>query len=302
MRRLMLCLLVVGAAVTTLAQLNVTREELLPLDPARQWSEPRFSPDGSRIYLTTPDYRGIWEFDLATQNTRQITADTGSGYAYALSADGSLLAYRRTLAPEGIRSRRQELVLTRLGEPTSEVLARDRKLPVPAFAGNRIVYREQPSVEKPGPADAVTLLGIEQTKLAVLVSGTRRLLDPLGTGRYIWPSLSPDQTRIAAVQMERGAFVCDLDGAVLALLGKCNTPSWTHDGRWIIGMDDRDDGHRVIASELVYVSPDGVRSGRLTATEERKELFPSCSPVDKRIVFSTLDGRVYLLTYQEEGR
>ena len=302
MRRLMLCLLVVGAAVTTLAQLKVTREEPLPLDPTRQWSQPRFSPDGSRIYLTAPDYRGIWEFDLANQTTRQITADPGSGYAYALSADGSLLAYRRTLAPEAIQSRRQELVLLRLGEPIPEVIAQDRKLSVPAFAGDRLVYLEQPALEKPGTADAVSILGLDQTKIAVLVSGSRRLLDPLGTGRYIWPSLSPDQTRIAAVQMERGALVCDLDGAVLALLGKCNAPSWTHDGRWIIGMDDRDDGHRVTASDLVYLSPDGVRSGRLTATEERKEMFPSCSPVDRRIVFSTLDGRVYLLSYQEEGR
>jgi hypothetical protein len=302
MRRLMLCLAVLGSTVAATAQLTVVALERLPLDPGRQWSQPRFSPDASRIYVTTPEYRGIWEFDLATATARQITDDPGSGYGFSLSGDGTLLAYRRTAGAGKDRS--QELVVRRLDEPEGRVVAEDRKLSPPAFSGERLVYREQPSVEKAaGPgAGAVTLLGIDQTKIALLVSGNERLLDPLGTGRYIWPTLSPERTRIAAVQMERGALVSDLEGNLLALLGRCNAPSWTHDGRWIVGMDDRDDGHRVISSDLVFVSPDGIRSGYLTATDDEMEMFPDCSPVDNRIAYATLAGQVYVLTYQEEGR
>jgi hypothetical protein len=67
-------------------------------------------------------------------------------------------------------------------------------------------------------------------------------------------------------------------------------------------MDDRDDGPRVISSDLVFVSPDGIRSGYLTATDDEMEMFPDCSPVDNRIAYATLAGQVYVLTYQEEGR
>ena len=94
----------------------------------------------------------------------------------------------------------------------------------------------------------------------------------------------------------------DLGGTLLALLGKCNAPSWTRDGRWLIGMDDRDDGHQVISSELVFVSVDGKASGALTSTNDVMEMYPDCSPVDNRIAYATLSGEVFVLTYQEEGR
>jgi len=298
----MLCLAVLGSTVAAMAQLTVIAVERLPLDPSGEWSQPRFSPDGSRIYVTTTEYRGIWEFDLATATARRITDDPGSGYAFSVSDDGTLLAYRRTLGAGKDRS--QEIVVRRLDETEGRVVAAERKLSVPAFSGDRLVYREQPSLEKPAAPGAatVTLLGIDQTNIALLVSGKERVLDPLGTGRYVWPSLSPERTRIAAVQMERGALVSDLEGNLLALLGRCNAPSWTHDGRWIVGMDDRDDGYKVIASDLVFVSPDGMHTGRLTATEDVMEMFPDCSPVDNRIAYATLAGQIYVLTYQEEGR
>jgi len=298
----MLCLVVVGSTIAGWAQLSVVNTERLPLDATRQWSQPRFSADGARLYMTSPDYAGIWEFTLASASLRQITDDAGSGYSFALSDDGTLLAYRRTIVESG--RKRQEIVLRRLAEPSETVIADERKLSVPAFSGTRVLYLEQPALEKTSGADAgeVTLLGIEQTKIALRREGTVHLLDPLGTGRYIWPALSPDRQRIAAVQMERGALVMDLGGALLALLGKCNAPSWTRDGRWLIGMDDRDDGHQVISSELVFVSVDGKSSGALTASSDVMEMYPDCSPVDNRIAYATLSGEVFVLTYQEEGR
>ena len=302
MRSVIIGLLVMGSAVTALAQLRVTSVEVLPLDGTRQWSAPRFSPDGTRLYVTSPDYRGIWEYEFARNTVRQLTDEPGAGYGFALSADGTLLAYRRTIGDD-VRTRRQELVLRRLDEPAGEVVAADRKLPLPAFSENRIVYREMPAAERPAtPSPDVTLLGIDDTRIALLVDGSRRLVDPLGTGRYIWPALSPDRTRIAAVQMERGALVCDLEGTLLALLGRCNAPSWTWDGRWIVGMDDRDDGHQITGSDLIVVAPDGTRAGRLTATDDVAEMFPACSPVDNRIAYATLEGQIHVLRYGEEER
>jgi Tol biopolymer transport system component len=144
------------------------------------------------------------------------------------------------------------------------------------------------------------VLGIEATKIAVAVHGVKKLLDPLGKGNYIWPALSPGGTQLVAVDLERGAFVCDLEGNVNVRLGRRNAPAWTRDGRWIVYMDDRDDGHSLISSDLYAVSADGATTVRLTDTPDVHEMYPDCSPAESIILCSSLAGDLYLLTYGEE--
>jgi Tol biopolymer transport system component len=102
--------------------------------------------------------------------------------------------------------------------------------------------------------------------------------------------------------MSRGAFVCDLTGNVKAMLGRRSAPEWTRDGAWIVFMDDRDDGHRILSSDLYALRPDGSEVTRLTDDDSVIEMYPHCSPSDNLIVFNSLEGNVYLLRYEEESR
>ena len=65
-------------------------------------------------------------------------------------------------------------------------------------------------------------------------------------------------------------------------------------------MDDRDDGHVVLSSDLYAVSSDGMTTVRLTDTPGVHEMYPECSPTDNTVVCSSLNGDLYLLTYIEE--
>jgi Tol biopolymer transport system component len=102
--------------------------------------------------------------------------------------------------------------------------------------------------------------------------------------------------------MERGTVVADADGTNPVRLGKRNAAVWTRDGRWLVYMDDKVDGHAITGSEVAYVSPDGKISARLTSTRRRTEMYPQCSPTADRIVCSTLEGEILVLTYAEAGR
>jgi Tol biopolymer transport system component len=72
-------------------------------------------------------------------------------------------------------------------------------------------------------------------------------------------------------------------------------------GKWIVYMDDRDDGHAITASDLYCISVDGRMKVRLTATPAI-ELTPQCSPTENLIVCSTLNGEILLLRYEEGKR
>ncbi|HMK38428.1 MAG TPA: hypothetical protein VK569_03745, partial [Bacteroidota bacterium] len=152
------------------------------------------------------------------------------------------------------------------------------------------------------PAGTVSVLGIEETKIAVLRDGLKSLLDPLGGGSYIWPSLSPDGSSLLAYDMDRGAFVSNPDGSRPLRIGRRDAPAWTRDGKWIVFMADSDDGHAIRSSAIAFISPDGNVIGDLTSGSGRNEMFPQCSPVADAIVCSTLGGEILVITYGEAPR
>jgi Tol biopolymer transport system component len=283
------------------AQIEITRTERLDLGTAQRWDHPQFSPDGKIIYYTTDSYDGIWSYTTESGHIRQITVDTKSGYGFAVSPDGAQIAYRRSSTDDQTHRRTQEVIVMDLRTGQSTVVASGRALPLPSFGTESLIYSNGSAIQGlskqnvPGTA----LLGIEDTKIAISRNGTKVLLDPFGDGRYIWPALSPDGQSLVAYEMGRGTVVMTVEGDITARLGKRNAPVWTRDGKYLIYMEDRDDGHRILSSDLYCVTPDGSTTTQLTRTDGITELFPACSPTEDRIVTASLEGFLYVLSYRE---
>ncbi|HTP12147.1 MAG TPA: hypothetical protein VMM37_00885, partial [Bacteroidota bacterium] len=210
--------------------------------------------------------------------------------------------YRRTLPDRPGRSRQQDIVLMSLSSRSSRVLETGPDLSEPAFSNNTPVYSVRTKTKglaATASTHEVAVLGIENTKIALNLNGNKTLLDPLGNGSYIWPVLSPDKQQLIAYEMDRGAFICDLRGKVSTRLGRRDAPSWTRSGRWIVYMEDKDDGHRLLTSDIFAVTPDGKSVTQLTSTREVLEMYPQCSPTENKIVYNTTDGAIMVLEYEE---
>jgi Tol biopolymer transport system component len=298
--QLLILLIVIASAGQS--QIKITHSDKLALPRTQSWSHPQFSPTGVAVYFTNLDGNGIWEHSLKSHSTRQITADAKSGLSYSISSDGKSLVYRRTDQNKSRTGRKQDVVLTNLTKRSTSILASGTDVSIPTFSSNTPVYslRSQTiGLRKTQGRNEVTVLGIENTKIALNVNGNKVLLDPLGNGSYIWPVLSPDKHQLAVYEMAKGTFVCDLTGKVQSMLGRRDAPSWTRSGKWIVYMDDKDDGYKLISSDLFAVSPDGKTAIRLTSTSALMELDPQCSPTENKIICSTSDGSILILEYEE---
>ncbi|MGB2869944.1 MAG: hypothetical protein WBD36_15960 [Bacteroidota bacterium] len=287
-----------------LAQVSVVSIEKLLVGSSQAWSHPQFSPDGASVFFTTQTLQGIWRYSLRDSNVALITSDAGAGNSFSFSGDGKQIAYRRTTYARGSRQRKQEIVLKNLAGNRSFVIASAASLSNPTFQDKQVVYSVGPNVKNLKPMKGVndiTILGIEDTKIALNMNGKKTLLDPFGKGSYIWPSLSPDKQSVLAYEMSRGTFISTVKGKIQTTLGRRNAPVWTRDGRWIVFMDDKDDGHRIVTSDLYCISPDGSKTVQLTNTPDVIELYPHCSPVENRIVCASAVGEIFMITYQSVG-
>lgn len=304
--RSLIALLLVVVSVPLEAQISVLNVRTLPVGSARVWSAPRWSPDGKTIYYTTADFDGIWACPGAGGNAVQITSDRGSGFGFTISPDGSQIAWRRTLPGALPGERVQELVVRNLAGGAPSVLASGKSLSLPSFVRSDVVFSVAGEIQGVNPAGqpsgVVSVLGIEDTKIALVTDGVKSLVDPLGNGSYVWPSLSPDGSKLVAYEMDRGTFVCRPDGSHPLRIGRRDAPAWTRDGKWLIYMADRDDGHAVRSSAVAYVSPDGKTEGVLASSPHVNGMFPRCSPVADEIAVSTLEGGIVVITYAETPR
>ena len=300
---LFLLLLAIICASDAQAQISIMRTEKLALSRSQTWSHPQFSPTGGLIYFTNLDGNGIWEYSRRTRSVRQITSDPKSGLAFNISTDGKSMIYRRTTISNSGRTRKQDVVLMNLAKRSATQLASGSDLPIPSFSDNVPVYSAKAKIEglpKTASISSVSILGIEDTKIALNVNGTKTLLDPFGNGSYVWPVLSPDKQQIVAYEADRGAFVCTLRGKVVSRLGRRDAPSWTRSGRWIVYMNDKDDGHKLLSSDIFAVSPDGKTVVQLTSTAGVMEMNPQCSPTENTIVCNSADGAIIILEYEEQ--
>jgi hypothetical protein len=284
------------------AQIRIVSIEKLKIPNTQHWSNALFSPDGKEIFLTNSEFDGIWQFSLSTKLLKEITQDKNSGYNFAISDDGQKIAYRRTVVEGDQRSRVQENVEIDLKTSKETIGERGNSISTPVFIYDQNSKDQTILIGKSNSISAgstAQIVGIENSKIALLKNGVKSIVDPIKNGQYIWPVLSPDKSKFVAIEMERGAFISDLDGKNIVFLGKCNSPQWTLDGKWIIGMDDRDDGRSIYSSEVIAVSTDGTKRIQLTNTSSIIEMFPSVSRSENKIVTSTSEGEVFVLTFEE---
>jgi Tol biopolymer transport system component len=298
MKKYLFFLFVILTTNLVFSQIRVVSIEKVNL-PEKVYSyNAKFSPDGKSLFFSNSSFSGIWRYNIDEKTTQEITADGFSGFGFDISPAGDKIAYRRTTY-QGM-TRKQEIVEKNLNNNFTNVLETAQNISTPVYYNEKVVssksIAEPPSIQV--FSDEVKVLGIENTKIVILKNGKKEILDPLGNGSYIWPSLSPDGKTILAVDISRGAFLCSTDGNVTQMLGIRNAPAFTHDGKWIIYMLDRDDGHRIISSNIYAVSANGQIIIQLT-NDDNINLNPVPSATENKIAFSTLDGELFVLSYEE---
>jgi Tol biopolymer transport system component len=293
----LLCL----SATLLLGQLKVTAIKKIKVPASQTWNCPTFSPDGKTIFLTNSTLSGIWKFNPSSSAIQKITQDRSSGMNYVVSPDGNQVTFRRSKETKVRGTRVQELVQYDLRTKAEKVLSSGTNLSNPVLMNSRVVYSKGTAVQnlsQATSAGSIAVAGVENTKIILIHNGKKVVFDPLTNGSYIWPSLSPDRKKIVAYEVDRGTFVCDLDGKNLTMLGRLDAPSWTRDGNWIVYMNDKDDGHRILSSDLYAITLDGKTSVQLTSTKDVMEMNPMCSQTENKLICNSPTGEIFELTYE----
>ncbi len=271
---------------------------------------PQFSPDDDKVYFTSSNYQGLYEYDLSRGVVRTLSEDPGAGYHFQISADGSSIVFRSDNFD--LPKRRSAIISMNLEKQSSQVIeALAREVSPPALTHEGTLWytvssrltgltmassslRRMSSSQDP-------VLFIEDQKMALYAKHGKKILDPIPGGSYFWQSVSPDKQKILFTEARSGTHIADLEGNILLSLGKAHAPQWSPDGQWICYMDDHDNGLYFTASDIYIVSVDGKTRLPLTAAENRIEMYPGFSRKSaEKIVYHTDSGSIHILEFRIE--
>jgi len=291
MKKRLIFVLFCGGILMNLAAQRIEVKEPQQLKEAgTEAYYPKFTPDGKTILFTSGNYVGLKTLNLETKKVNVLTDAVGAGWNTVISDDSKSVCFQKMEItdkdPVGFTTfyscnldNRQTQQLT---PPVADGAAR------PPYA----LLKSKAALKSP-----VLVYINEDVKLVVEKNGQKTVMTPNGAEEaYIWASLSPDGKKIVyTVASLEKTYICDLSGNVLAGLGRIHACQWLNNN-WIVGMNDIDDGHRLLSSNLVAVSADGKIKQELTPYDGKlAAMYPATSPAGNKIAFNTPNGELYIM-------
>lgn len=258
---------------------------------------PFFNVLGDKLLYTTDGFSGLNLLNLSSKQVIEITKDAGAGYEPRFAPDDSKVFYRRT---SYVNNRRYNAVSSYdlKSKASVELLSPQRSLNkiqplkngVLAFSGKHLL---RATTEKSNQTP-VFVTANEDLKI-VLYADKIQYLNPLNMpeSRYIWVSLSPDCKKILFTAAGKGTYICDLKGKILDTLGYLNAPVWFGD-KYVVGMEDKDDGQRMVSSKIVMISLDN-KAKTVISSNATIAMYPTASGNANRIAYHTENNEIELV-------
>ena len=271
-------MLFVAACLMSLAAsaqvLEVVSMHKLPVPVKAEMKVAGVSPEGDYILFTTGTNRGLQRYDLESQTMTVLSTAEGAGYNVQVSNDGKEVVYRETSLN---RNHLRENKFIRMN------MYNERR---------NTIARAQRSMKEMATTDAQITVTIENRLIALTRNGKTTILAPNGqNASYIWPSVSPDGTKICYYVCGNGCWVANIDGSNPQYIGhKCQAAKW-YDNNTLVAMATYDDGHFTTASSIVLYTLDGKK--QVLTNDSMIAMYPYAAK--NAIVFSTIEGETYLL-------
>ncbi|MGM9804162.1 MAG: hypothetical protein ACI308_08310 [Muribaculaceae bacterium] len=291
---LSLCLSFTAASAQLL---NVASVKKIDITSSQDRVVAGISQQGDFLLLTNAQNNGLSKYQLTTGATTAITNAPGAGYQPQISADGKQVVFRETSVKNHLRSSKVNKVNLETGQVTA-LTGSLRNIQAVAINGDAAitVNKGKVSTKSLGTAKAsvqAPVLSINNRALMITQNGRTKVFSPNGTQfSYIWPSLSPDQTKVLYYVCGRGAYVADLNGNIIANLGIIRAPKWYGDNM-VVGMRDQDNGE--VTTQSVIVAADLNGNEQVLTDNSVIAMYPQVAPQAGKIAFSTPAGEAYII-------
>ena len=291
MKKIFISAMLLCSSVLGFAQLvEIQSVDKIDLPEGVSVNQATISPDGSFVVFSQNTKGGLHKMDLASKEINMISAN-GNSFDLKIAADGTVVFRESRTAENKLRYTSLKAVDARGVETT--LVAPTRDLNGFAVNGTNVMTVDNNKVEAKslngGAAVQMPVASIRYGQLCI----DGKVISPNGQegASYLWPSISPNGTKVCYYLATKGCYVANIDGSDPVFVGAIRAAKWLND-LTVVGMHDIDDGSVVTSSKLVVASIDGKTAQDITV-KESLAMFPTTN--GKRIAYSTPMGDLFII-------
>ena len=291
MKKIFVSAMLLCSSVLGFAQLvEIQSVDKIDLPEGVSVNQATISPDGSFVVFSQNAKGGLHKMDLASKEINMISAN-GNSFDLKIAADGTVVFRESRTAENKLRYTSLKAVDARGVETT--LVAPTRDLNGFAVNGTNVMTVDNNKVEAKslngGAAVQMPVASIRYGQLCI----DGKVISPNGQegASYLWPSISPNGTKVCYYLATKGCYVANIDGSDPVFVGAIRAAKWLND-LTVVGMHDIDNGSVVTSSKLVVASIDGKTAQDITV-KESLAMFPSTN--GKRIAYSTPMGDLFII-------
>ena len=300
MKKILFSVMLLCSSSIGFAQIfNVSSIEKVNLPEGTAVYQTTISPQGDYLLISDLNKEGLAQLDLSTGSVKTITTAPGSSFDVRISQDGKTVIFRESqVGKDKLKKVSLKSYNVTTGETKTLVKATRhlqgvevKERTVFAVDKGKLTRKALMNIK---PAEH-PVLSIEYGQLMITRNGKTSVLSPNGQqgASYLWPSISPDGTKVLYYLATKGAYTCDLNGQNIQHLGFIRAPKW-YNNDIVVGMNDRDNGEYVTSSSVIAITADGKTKQVLTSAEQIA-MYPSASESSQKISFSTPQGETYII-------
>lgn len=297
MKKTALTLLVTLLTVGSIAQtVSVTRHYEINTGNNAAFF-PVLNRTGDKLLYSSGAYSGLTLYDLKTNTGTTITTEAGAGFEPVFDLANNRIFYRYSTFENGRKLDGMASYDPGSGK-TLEMLTPRRELRQVRSYNNGFLVAAEKQILKVTfgrtTNEDLYFVTTEDLKMVVVKNGRKTYLNPLNMeeSRYIWVSLSPDNTKILFTAVGKGTYICDIQGKILHTLNYLNAPVW-YDENHVAGMVDKDDGHVITSSTVQLVN---IRSNARTQVSRNDEMAMHPTASTGKIAYHTTEGKIIVAT------
>ena len=291
MKKVFISAMLLCSSVLGFAQLvEIQSVDKIDLPEGVSVNQATISPDGSFVVFSQNAKGGLHKMDLASKEINMISAN-GNSFDLKIASDGTVVFRESRTAENKLRYTSLKAVDARGVETT--LVAPTRDLNGFAVNGTNVMTVDNNKVEAKslngGVAVQMPVASIRYGQLCI----DGKVISPNGQdgASYLWPSISPNGTKVCYYLVTKGCYVANIDGSNPVYIGQLRATKWLND-LTVVGMNDLDDGSVVTSSKLIAASIDGKVKQELTVGESLA-MFPTTN--GKRIAYSTPMGDLFII-------
>lgn len=291
-------LLVIVIFIVSFAQsISIVEPITLLAEGNEQYLMPRISPDGNFVAFGGENHQGIYLIDYKGLNKTKISNELAAGWNIQWSPKSNELATRENYYNAEIKSKLSAVVLYDINGNKYSLTEKVNDISMPAwnFDGSKVYYISAIGLvtnSKISESTTDEFFFIDNNKF--ISSKNFSCMPELNSnikGTILTAVWSPNKSKLAIEVAGFGLLIWDCNTSKLYDFGEGEAPSWINN-EYLTYMLTRDDGYRILSSEIYIRKYDGSDIQNLTVDFDEPAYYPSSS-LDGRIVFNSESGKIY---------